>query len=414
MNPLHPLTIPTYRQLFAAMVLTIFAQGAWALYLAMQTLDLGATPAALSGVVVWSGIGLLAGSLPAGVIADRFPNKSVIVSVLTLNLTIATATSTAAILDIVTFWMLAVSAFIIGTSTAFFFPAYTALVPVLVDGDDLMAVNGLEGAARPLVGQALAPAAVGAVIGASMPAAGGYLIAAALGLALLAALQLPAPTRAEPETDGAEDSLITDLLDGFRYVSRTRWVRSSVLFAAVMGLVVTGPLEVLLPALMRSSHDNGPALYGTVLAALGAGGVVGSLLAGSWRTPERFLPAMVGAWVIGCLPLSIPALTSNSWAIGAGLAFYGALIGIGMVIWGAVLQEHVPLEMLGRVASLDFFISIAFMPLSIALTGLLSRHIDIRTLFIAAGLVPLATGALLAALGQLKMPQKTLVEAGED
>ena len=393
MNPLHPLTIPTYRQLFAAMVLTIFAQGAWALYLAMQTLDLGATPAALSGVVVWSGIGLLAGSLPAGVIADRFPNKSVIVSVLTLNLTIATATSTAAILDIVTFWMLAVSAFIIGTSTAFFFPAYTALVPVLVDGDDLMAVNGLEGAARPLVGQAIAPAAVGAVIGASMPAAGGYLIAAALGLALLAALQLPAPTRAESEADGAEDSLITDLLDGFRYVSRTRWVRSSVLFAAVMGLVVTGPLEVLLPALMRSSHDNGPALYGTVLAALGAGGVVGSLLAGSWRTPERFLPAMVGAWVIGCLPLSIPALTSNSWAIGAGLAFYGALIGIGMVIWGAVLQEHVPLEMLGRVASLDFFISIAFMPLSIALTGLLSRHIDIRTLFIAAGLVPLATGA---------------------
>lgn len=414
MNPLHPLTISTYRQLFAAMVLTIFAQGAWALYLAMQTLDLGATPAALSGVVVWSGIGLLAGSLPAGVIADRFPNKSVIVSVLTLNLAIATATSTAAILDIVTFWMLAVSAFIIGTSTAFFFPAYTALVPVLVDGDDLMAVNGLEGAARPLVGQAIAPAAVGAVIGASMPAAGGYLIAAALGLALLAALQLPAPTRAEPEADGAEDSLITDLLDGFRYVSRTRWVRSSVLFAAVMGLVVTGPLEVLLPALMRSSHDNGPALYGTVLAALGAGGVVGSLLAGSWRTPERFLPAMVGAWVIGCLPLSIPALTSNSWAIGAGLAFYGALIGIGMVIWGAVLQEHVPMEMLGRVASLDFFISIAFMPLSIALTGLLSRHIDIRTLFIAAGLVPLATGALLAALGQLKMPQKTLVEAGED
>jgi len=414
MNPLHPLTIPTYRQLFAAMVLTIFAQGAWALYLAMQTLDLGATPAALSGVVVWSGIGLLAGSLPAGVIADRFPNKSVIVSVLTLNLTIATATSTAAILDIVTFWMLAVSAFIIGTSTAFFFPAYTALVPVLVDGDDLMAVNGLEGAARPLVGQAIAPAAVGAVIGASMPAAGGYLIAAALGLALLAALQLPAPTRAESEADGAEDSLITDLLDGFRYVSRTRWVRSSVLFAAVMGLVVTGPLEVLLPALMRSSHENGPALYGTVLAALGAGGVVGSLLAGSWRTPERFLPAMVGAWVIGCLPLSIPALTSNSWAIGAGLAFYGALIGIGMVIWGAVLQEQVALEMLGRVASLDFFISIAFMPLSIALTGLLSRHIDIRTLFIAAGLVPLATGALLASLGQLKMPQKTLVEAGED
>ncbi|MGV0408132.1 MFS transporter [Corynebacterium resistens] len=293
MNPLHPLTIPTYRQLFAAMVLTIFAQGAWALYLAMQTLDLGATPAALSGVVVWSGIGLLAGSLPAGVIADRFPNKSVIVSVLTLNLTIATATSTAAILDIVTFWMLAVSAFIIGTSTAFFFPAYTALVPVLVDGDDLMAVNGLEGAARPLVGQAIAPAAVGAVIGASMPAAGGYLIAGALGLALIAALRLPAPCSAETDAEAPATSALRDLLDGFGYVARTRWVRSSVLLAAAMGLAVTGPLEVLLPAVIRSTHDNGPAVYGVVLGVLGVGGLVGSLVAGSWPTPLT-LPARNG------------------------------------------------------------------------------------------------------------------------
>ena len=412
MNALRPLTIPTYRSLFTAMVLTIFAQGAWALYLAMQTLDLGATPATLSGVVAWSGIGLLAGSLPAGVVADRIPNKSVIVGVLTLNLTVAAATATAAVLGMVTFWVLAVSAFTIGVSTAFFFPAYTALVPVLVPSDDLMAVNGLEGATRPLVGQALAPAAVGAVIAASMPAAGGYLIAGALGLALVAALRLPAPRPAETEADASAASPITELLDGFRYVARTRWVRSSVLFAAVMGLSVTGPLEVLLPALMRSTHENGPALYGAVLAALGTGGLVGSLVAGSWRTPERFLPAMVGVWALGCLPLSVPALTSNPWAIGAGLAVYGALIGIGMVIWGTVLQEHVPLEMLGRVASLDFFISISFMPLSIALTGLLSRHIDTHTLFLAAGLVPLSMAVLLAVLGQLRTPRTTHGEAG--
>ena len=413
MNPLRHLSVPGYRPLYAAMVLTVFAQGAWALYLAMQTLDLGATAATLSGVVAWSGIGLLAGSLPAGVFADRVPKKSVIVGVLTLNFAAATTTSTAAIVGVVTFWMLAASAFVIGVSTAFFFPAYTALVPVLVGSDDLMAVNGLEGATRPLVGQALAPAVVGAVIGASMPVAGGYLIAGALGLALIAALRLPAPSLAETEADAPATSPLRDLLDGFGYVARTRWVRSSVLFAAAMGLVVTGPLEVLLPALMRSTHDNGPAVYGAVIAALGVGGLVGSLVAGSWPTPSRFLPAMVGAWTLGCLPLAIPALTTNPWIIGAGLAVYGASIGVGMVIWGTVLQEHVPLEMLGRVASLDFFISIAFMPLSIALTGLLSRHIDTDHLFIVAGLVPLATAILLAVLGQLRTPRTTPVTAGE-
>lgn len=404
MNPLHPLTIPAYRSLFAAMVLTIFAQGAWALYLAMQTLDLGATPATLASVVAWSGIGLLAGSLPAGVVADRLPNRSIMVGVLALNLTVATVTSTAATTGTIRFWMLGLSALIIGASTAFFFPAYTALVPVLVTADELMAVNGLEGATRPLVGQALAPAVVGAVIGATMPAAGGYVIAATLGVALVAALRLPAPAPAETQTGSSAASPVRDLIDGFGYVARTRWVRSSVLFAAIMGLAVTGPLEVLLPALMRASHHNGPALYGAVLAALGAGGLAGSLIAGSWRTPTHFLPAMIGAWALGCLPLSIPAMTTNPWAIGAGLTFYGALIGIGMVIWGTVLQQHVPLAMLGRVASLDFFISIAFMPLSIAVTGLLSRHIDTPSLFIAAGLAPLATSAVLAALGQLRTP----------
>ncbi|MGO0575955.1 MFS transporter [Ornithinimicrobium panacihumi] len=392
------------------MVLAIFAQGAWALYLAMQALDLGASPATLASVVAWSGIGLLVGSLPAGVVADRLPHRSIMVVVLALNLTVATVTSTTATTGTISFGMLGLSAFIIGASTAFFFPAYTALVPVLVKAEDLMAVNGLEGATRPLVGQALAPAVVGAVIGATMPAAGGYVIAAALGMALVAVLRLPPPGPAETEVGSSAISPVRDLIDGFGYVARTRWVRSSVLFAAIMGLAVTGPLEVLLPALMRASHHNGPALYGAVLAALGAGGLAGSLIAGSWRTPTHFLSAMVGAWALGCLPLSIPAVTTNPWAIGTGLFFYGALIGVGMVIWGTVLQEHVPLEMLGRVASLDFFISIAFMPLSIALTGILSRHLNTSSLFIAAGLAPLATAAVLAVLGQLGTPDQLRAE----
>lgn len=76
MNPLRPLTIPAYRSLFVAMVLAIFAQGAWALYLAMQTLDLGATPATLASVVAWSGsvcslVPCLPASSPTGCTTGR-------------------------------------------------------------------------------------------------------------------------------------------------------------------------------------------------------------------------------------------------------------------------------------------------------------------------------------------------------
>ena len=82
---LAPLSSPRYRPLFLAMVLAIFGQGAWNLYLAMQVLELGADPPTLAGVVMWSGVGLLAASLPAGVVADRLSKKGILVAVLVVN-----------------------------------------------------------------------------------------------------------------------------------------------------------------------------------------------------------------------------------------------------------------------------------------------------------------------------------------
>ena len=69
-----------------------------------------------------------------------------------------------------------------------------------------------------------------------------------------------------------------------------------------------------------------------------------------------------------------------------------------MVIWGTLLQRLVPPEMIGRVASLDFFVSIAFMPVSIAIAGPLSLIVPIPAIFTVAGAAPtlLAIVALLA------------------
>ena len=68
-----------------------------------------------------------------------------------------------------------------------------------------------------------------------------------------------------------------------------------------------------------------------------------------------------------------------------------------MVIWGTLLQRLVPPEMIGRVASLDFFVSIAFMPVSIAIAGPLSLIVPIPAIFIVAGVAP--TLLAIVALG---------------
>lgn len=206
------------------------------------------------------------------------------------------------------FTALVLAIFAIGASTAFF-PAYTALVPHIVPAHDLVAGNGLEGATRPTVQQAIAPALIGVVIGAAAPAVGTAVVAAAFGLALLCSVRLPADG---VERTGNRASLLTDFAGGFRYAVRTPWVLASGVFAAVMGLVVGGPIEVLLPTMIGAEHSNGAQVYGLLVAALGVGGFVGSMVAGSITMPRRYLNTMLGSWGLGCLPLASIALTSNA------------------------------------------------------------------------------------------------------
>ena len=77
----------------------------------------------------------------------------------------------------------------------------------------------------------------------------------------------------------------------------------------------------------------------------------------------------------------------------------GATFQAGMVIWGTLLQRRVPPALLGRISSLDFFVSLSFMPLSMALAGTVSEVIGLTTTFLVAGLAPpmMAVVAILAA-----------------
>jgi DHA3 family tetracycline resistance protein-like MFS transporter len=81
----------------------------------------------------------------------------------------------------------------------------------------------------------------------------------------------------------------------------------------------------------------------------------------------------------------------------------GVTDGAGMVIWGTLLQRRVPRAMLGRVSSLDFFVSLAFMPVSFAIVGPLSKVVSMETIFAAAGIVPVLLAAV--AVTAARMPR---------
>jgi MFS family permease len=184
---------------------------------------------------------------------------------------------------------------------------------------------------------------------------------------------------------------------------RTPWLLSSLLFVSLMLLLIMGPFEVLIPFLIKGRLGGGPGDHAVVMAAFGIGGALGSLGMASVTMPRRYLTLMNLMWGLGCLPLVVIGFAPSVAVVVVAAFVLGAMFSAPMVIWGTLLQTRVPAHMLGRVASLDFFVSVSLMPISMALAGPVSEAIGIRTTFLVAGIVPGVIAAL--AIWLFRLPQ---------
>lgn len=399
----RPLGHHDFRMLFSAVVLSVFAAGMWAVVMVYSVIDAGGDEVALSIVAASSAVGLLACAIPGGIVADRVSRRLVLRIVEAANVLAIGSVVVASFIGIVTIPQLAVVALVLGAGAGFFFPAYSAILPRILPPGQLLAANGLEGAIRPALQQAAGPAAAGMLVAAVIaPAHATIAVATAHLLALLLLLFVrpePAAEVAAPASAGA----LRDLADAVKFTVRTRWLLWTLLFATIWVLVVLGPEEVLLPFLTRDRIGEDPRWFGFLLAVYGIGGVAGSLVVSSMKLPRRYLTVMTLVWGASTLPYIVIGFTDVYALMLASVFAMGFGFSYGNVIWGTLLQRRVPTHMLGRVSSLDFFVSLALMPVSMALAGPLARVVPIPVIFVVAGIVPFALSFVV--LFVARMPQ---------
>ena len=404
---LTPFRTPAYRWLAASLAAGSFAGGVWMVALIWEVIRLGGGPAQLSVVSTSAAVGVLVPALLAGVVADRVPQKTILLGVATLELAGMALVALLSLGDLTSVALLAGVSFAIGAGMAFYYPAYSAWLPALVPESDLQAVNGFEGMVRPTIGQAIGPAVAGAVVGSVSPGAAFVVAACAAAGSVLALLAVPVtPVRRtlDPEHAGHPiRSAFRDMKEGFGYMLRTPWLLATLLFASLMILAMMGPLEVLIPFLIKDTLGGGPSDHSYVLAAFGIGGALASLGMASVRMPRRYLTLMNLGWGLGALPFLLIAHADAVWVVVLAGFVMGAMFSAPMVIWGTLLQRRVPPALLGRVASLDFFVSVSLMPVSMALAGPVSEAIGLRNTFYIAGLVP-GVAAVVAILWA-RLPQ---------
>ncbi len=204
-------------------------------------------------------------------------------------------------------WHLAVAGFIQGAGAAFFFPAYSALLPRILPADDLLAANGMEGMFRPVLQQAAGPAIAGVLVASFNPPMAIIGIAAChlVAFMVLNALGHHKAYDEHLEPGQKRPSALADLREAVGYTLGTPWLLWTLLFAVISVLSFIGPIEVLLPFVVGDQLGGDARTFGFMLAAFGIGSAIGSLVTASFPLPRRYLTFMIMFWGFGTLPLAL-------------------------------------------------------------------------------------------------------------
>jgi len=370
---LRPLAGRDFRLLFSGETISLLGDQFHFVALAWLVLQLTGSGLAVGTVLMVAGIPRAVFILVGGAFADRASPRSVM---LISNAVRGTFVGVLAILVLsgsAELWQLYVLAAVFGIVDAFFWPALSTIVPMLVPEDHLPAANALMQGSQQLtglIGPALAGllvAAVGTGLAFGIDAAS--FIVAAGALVLIRGGRRHAPAEASREAPRA--NVLGTIRSGVAFAWRDPAIRSLLLLSAALNFAINGPVSVGLAWLAHNRFEGGAAAFGIMLSAFGAGALVGAVVAGSlgrirelgWVTLGGSVVMGVALGLIGFAPSVIVIMVLN---LAIGLAV--GLLNVRIVAW---LQVRTPSDMIGRVMSLVMLGGLALSPLSLAAAGLL-------------------------------------------
>jgi predicted MFS family arabinose efflux permease len=316
----------------------IVAQG-WLIYRLSHSAFLLALDQFLGGIPIFLF------SLIGGVVADRIERRKVLLVSQYIQMTSAAILTVLVAGGLTHVWPILCLSFMSGLAQAFGGPAYSALIPTLVDREDMpnaIALNSIQFNLAVTIGPALA--------GQALAKLGEKWCFGLNALSFLAPIitLLMIRTRFLPASTG--DSMFTSLKEGIRFVRKQGSMEALIVLAFCMTALAM-PMRTYIPVFVKDIFHRGPETYGNLLSLMGIGSIAGSLLVaglGNIRHKGRFAISMLiclGAAIAGfSLSKSLPLSYTMLAVVGASMMSVFATV-------TSLVQLITTNEMRGRVMS---------------------------------------------------------------
>jgi MFS family permease len=391
-----------YRLFFSGQSISVI--GTWMQMIAMSWLVYRLTNSPLLlGVIGFTGqIPAFILAPLAGVLADRWDRRQILVVTQTLAMVQAFIVAGLTLSGIIAVWHLVVLSFFLGLVNAFDVPARQALVVLMVEKkEDLpnaIALNSFLFNGARLVGPTMAGILI-AVLGEGMC----FLLNGISYIAVIAALLA---MKIEISKKERKDSLIfQELKEGLKYAFNSGAIRAILLLSAIISMAGM-PYTVLMPVIARDVLNGGAHTFGFLMTGTGIGAVTGAVYLATRKSVKGLggiIPLATGLFGAGLIMLSLSRVFWLSLPVML-LTGFGAMI--QMVSNNTILQTIVDDDKRGRVMSLFTMSFIGMAPFGNLLAGGLANQIGAPSTIFLSGVLCIIAALLF--LSRVPMLQREI------
>lgn len=362
--------------------------GTWMQQLAQNWLvfELSKSPRMLGLDAFLGQIPILLLSLLGGVIADRRDRRHLLIASQFIQMACALTLTALLVTKTVQVWHILTMSFVVGIAQAFGGPAYQALIPRLVKGEDLqnaIALNSIQFNLARVIGPV-----IGGIAMTKLGAEWCFGLNALSFVAVIISL-----VRLHERFTPAESnmSVLESMKEGIRFVRRREGLEPLIVIAFFMTMLGV-PLIGFLPVFAKDVFHLGPDAYSILLSVSGLGSVAGALIvAGTGNVQRKGKVTLMILMFLGVL-IACFANSSAFWLSCVILFVGGAALIASFAMISSLVQLIATDEMRGRVMSVY---NVAFrggMPIGSLVTGQLIT-------MTSAPLAISINGALLAIIG---------------
>jgi MFS family permease len=337
----------------------VFAQG-WV----MATLTTSAFMLGLANLC--AGLPMLALTMVGGAAADRFDKRKILLVTQYVQIMLAISIGLLVMSGKIQIWHVFVFAAILGVSNSFEMPTLSALVPELVERDQIQQAISLDRSV--FHGSRVFGPAIGGVLVSAWGLASAFFANAVSFVALIIAI-LSLPPRRKGTVE-EEEKRTTGMKEGFRFVANDPPSRAMIILIATQSFCIFPIITVMMPLYVRMVLGLGPDKLGFLMGASAIGSLVGSIfLIGLSR--DKRIPLMMGcaaAVVVAILGLS----RGPSFYVATGLLIMNSLgLATNFGLCSTIVQERAPDYLRGRVSAVFMLSFVGIMPLAgLGVTGL--------------------------------------------